>query len=105
MIRDLKEAENVEICFLVDCTGSMETYIEKVKTVVKDATKVLFQQFRHLKFRCSFIGYGDYNKDGTETKDQIIIFPFTKNTEEFKKYVDGVKIRGGGDACEVNELL
>ena len=57
-------AVQVDICFMVDCTGSMSNYIESVK----DSVKVLRDQFdaefsgpdRDMRF--AFVRYTDYDQ-------------------------------------------
>ena len=73
ILHEIKQVEHLDICFLVDCTASMKTYIEKCKTVIINAVDELKSVFRNLKTRASFIGY--YDMEGGKLDDRkIIIF-------------------------------
>lgn len=54
----------VEMCFMVDCTGSMQPHIDVVKdqirNIVKDATAV----HPNCKFKLSFVRYTDFDMKG-----------------------------------------
>ncbi len=90
----LNASENVDVCFLVDCTGSMDPYIDNVKTIIKEGTNRLKKVYTDLKLRISFVGYRDY-EEMKDHPDRITVLPFTTNSEEFFKFVDGVKAGGG----------
>lgn len=96
IFNELKEAEKVDICFMVDSTGSMRKYIDEAKDVVHRIVKKLEKRFKDLELRVAFVGYRDHC-DGS---DRITVFPFSDNIDKFKSFVSSVKAMGGGDACE-----
>jgi hypothetical protein len=100
LIKNLKNAESVDICFLADITYSMKPYVSKVKNVITAANTELRKIFPDIKLRSAFIGYGDYDKTGKRTKDQIIVKPFTSNVSEFEKNIEEIQFSGGGDEAE-----
>jgi hypothetical protein len=100
LIKNLKNAESVDICFLADTTYSMTPYVKKVKNVITAANAALRAIFPDIQLRSAFIGYGDYDKNGDRTKDQIIVKPFTSNVSEFEKSIEEIKFSGGGDGAE-----
>jgi hypothetical protein len=100
LIKNLKNAESVDICFLADTTYSMTPYVKKVKNVITAANAALRAIFPDIKLRSAFIGYGDYDKNGNRTKDQIIVKPFTSNVSEFENNIEEIKFFGGGDGAE-----
>lgn len=65
MFIDLRKAEQVDICFIMDCTGSMRSYKNEAKTVVHRVVEKLDKKFQDLKLRCAFVGYRDHC-DGTK---------------------------------------
>jgi len=93
---DLKQAEKVDICFLVDCTGSMSSYIVETKMVIHQMCDKLRTRFENFDLRMSFVGYRDHS-DGI---GRVVIFPFSKEVEEFKRFVSSVQATGGADECE-----
>ena len=65
----------------------MTPYIKKVKDVIISAHAALSSLFPDIKLRSSFIGYGDYDKDGRITQDQIIVKPFISSVALFQKTI------------------
>ena len=52
----------VDIVFLVDCTGSMRSYIESVKNNVKGMYDEIRAKFTNADLRFSFVRYTDYDQ-------------------------------------------
>lgn len=52
----------VDLCFLVDCTGSMGSYIEAVKNNVKQLRDDLVKQYKGCDIRFAFVRYTDYDQ-------------------------------------------
>lgn len=97
LFMDLKNAEKVDICFMVDCTGSMSWYINEAKTVVHRVVDKLGKRFQDLKLRCAFVGYRDHT-DGFE---RVTVLSFTSDKDAFKSWVTTTVIaKGGADECE-----
>ncbi len=93
---DLNQAEKVDTCFMVDCTGSMSSYIAETKIVIHQMCDNLKSRFENFDLRMSFVGYRDHS-DGF---NRITVFPFSKEVVEFKRYVSSVEATGGADECE-----
>ncbi len=93
---DLKQAEKVDICFMVDCTGSMSSYIAETKIVIHQVCDNLKSRFENFDLRMSFVGYRDHS-DGFK---RVTIFPFCKEVVDFKRFVSSVEATGGADECE-----
>lgn len=91
-----EEKEILEIGLLLDCTGSMSSWIyraqQTLKTIVDDAVESCDGK---LKVKVSFIGYRDH-KD----KNRFEIKHFTENIQEIKQFISSVKAEGGGDFPE-----
>ena len=96
LILDLKNAEKVDLCFMVDGTGSMERYIKEAKTVVHRLVDRLARKFQDFQLRCAFVCYRDHC-DGS---NRVNVLPFTTDKRAFKDWVTNVKATGGGDECE-----
>jgi len=93
---DLKKAEKVDICFMLDCTGSMGSYINEAKTVIHRIIDNLKSKFQNFELRAAFVGYRDHC-DGDK---RITSFAFSSNIDNFKTFVSNVVATGGGDAPE-----
>lgn len=93
---DLRKAEEVDICFMMDCTGSMWSYINEAKNVVHCVVDKLCKKFQDFKLRFAFIGYRDHC-DGAR---RISLMPFSSDKDVFKAFVTNLKVGGGGDECE-----
>ena len=96
LFMDLKNAEKVDICFLIDSTGSMSGVINEVKTVINRIIERLTKRFKDLALRCAFVGYRDIDDGG----DRVCVFKFSENPDEFRAFVSGVRATGGADECE-----
>ena len=67
MIRDLCYtfcvlSWKVDVCFMVDCTGSMSGHIEAVKNSVQELRDRLVDQYKGCDLRFSFVRYTDYDQ-------------------------------------------
>lgn len=92
----------VEICFVMDCTGSMEKWIQACKqhingiaTGVQKQLKEVFDKNSIL--RMAFVGYRDY-KDA-DRFDWIDFHPVS-NLQAVEKKIADQKATGGDDLCE-----
>jgi len=92
----LRRAQQADLCFLVDCTGSMQPYIEEVKDKIHAVVTALKRTSRKLDLRLSFVGYRDFG-DG---KDRVRTLPFTRNVDDFTAFARKEKAKGGDDAPE-----
>jgi von Willebrand factor type A domain len=91
----MARAGNASICFLVDTTGSMSTYIDAVKDQI---LAIVSQMVREgCEFGgVAFVGY----KDWCDGANHFEILEFTKDVNAFKAFVAGVRAGGGGDFPE-----
>lgn len=96
MFMELRKAEQVDICFMMDCTGSMSSYINEAKTVVHRVVDKLDKKFQDFKLRCAFVGYRDHC-DGDK---RISLMQFGTDKDAFKAFVTNLEATGGGDECE-----
>lgn len=95
----LKQAESVDLCFLVDCTSSMSSYIKQVKNKINELVSELEKIFKNFSVRLAFVGYRDFTEN---VNDQIVTIDFldSNNIDTFKLLVSNVEAFGGGDECE-----
>jgi hypothetical protein len=88
--------QQVDLCFLVDCTGSMGSYIEAVKNNVKQLRDDLVEQYKGCDIRFAFVRYTDYDVASNRTT----FINFTKDQATFYQFVSGISANGGGDGPE-----
>jgi len=93
---ELRQAEKVDICFMLDCTGSMSPYIVEAKTVIHRIVDKLKKRFVDFELRAAFVGYRDHS-DG---KDRVSVYPFGESIDNFKSFVTSINATGGDDECE-----
>lgn len=68
-----KAAIQVDVCFLVDCTGSMDPYIEAVKNNIQQLRDRLEKEYESSDVVFSFVRYTDYDQS-TSTRTTYLQF-------------------------------
>ncbi len=96
IINQFKRAQRVDLCFLVDSTGSMSSCIHEVKSKINDIVKQVTRVYPDLKVRLSFVGYRDHGDGGL----RFSILGFGECITSFERFVGGVSATGGDDTCE-----
>jgi len=90
--RHLKKASVVDICFLVDCTGSMSAYIAEVKSKIQWLVDEISQRHQDIQaLHLAFVGYRDLC-DGDRNYS---ILDFTQSVDEFRDFVGAISASGG----------
>ena len=96
ILQIMATAQAVDLCFLVDCTGSMASYIqgvkEKIQTIVEKSKRTL----PDLNFSVAFVGYRDH----CDGEDRTVVLNFTTSILEFQSFMGSVEAKGGGDTAE-----
>lgn len=95
----------VDICFLIDATGSMQPCIDAIKdnigTFIDTLTKtdenggVMLQDWR-----ACICGYRDFEHEPAHGREPMVMNPFTSNPEVLRKQLADLKAEGGGDEPE-----
>ncbi|KAF0488044.1 kinase-like protein [Gigaspora margarita] len=82
-IINIEDSMSVDLCFVLDCTGSMSPYIEAAKEHILKMASYVNRNNSNIKFWVSFCGYRDhYNRS-----DRLQILDFTDSLEKFKTYI------------------
>ena len=89
------EASDLDICFMMDCTFSMQYKIDEVKNEINEFIKDLKSRNSAGQLRLSFVGYRDF-KDSTFG----LLLDFTSSADVFINHLDKIEAEGGGDECE-----
>lgn len=82
------------MCFLIDCTGSMEPWIQAAKTQVHTMILNTRNEQPTAEFQTAFVGYRDYGD-----AERFIVVDFTEPDHMLSQIVN-VHADGGDDAAE-----
>ncbi|RHZ72301.1 hypothetical protein Glove_243g66 [Diversispora epigaea] len=87
---------NVDLCFVMDCTGSMAKHIQGAKDCILKVVEHMENMNPKIKIWVGFCGYRDHcDSDRLQTLD------FTTMYNDFKSYLyNNVPATGGGDTPE-----
>ena len=88
---------DLDIMFIMDCTGSMASWIDASKRELKNIISCITEQHQGLKIRISFVAYRDLCD---EKKLQYEIKEFTEDIDSVNKFIEHLIAIGGGDECE-----
>jgi hypothetical protein len=94
-----KSNATVEICFIVDATGSMSSYIQKTKDTIKMYVEEISKKVSDADIRFAFVGYRDHKASGN-WKEVIKTCDFTNGEKLTEFIVKEINADGGGDEPE-----
>ena len=95
MIKYVRDAEAVDLAFLLDCTGSMGAYIEEAKKSIKEIVRKVRKTNENLKLRVALVGYRDLCDS-----NHFEVLDFTTSFDRFENFVSQLVATGGGDGPE-----
>lgn len=87
---------SVDLCFVLDCTGSMGGYMNTVKTDISKTVRKVADEVPDVEINYGFVCYRDWC-DGDK---RIETFPFNTNMASFQSFVGSLAATGGGDYPE-----
>ncbi|CAL8464954.1 g4489 [Coccomyxa elongata] len=120
----------LDLCFLVDCTGSMDWCINMVKEKIEEIVEEVQGSYKDAIIRLAFVGYRDYepprniassdcaflrsdatpaqiaaisgSRDPSDPRRRFEVLDFLgrKDTPRFRHFVGSVRAGGGYDKCE-----
>ena len=90
-----KDLLNADVAFMLDCTGSMASYIAGAKNDIQNIVDTITSSYEN-KIRVAFIAYRDHC-DGAKRIERL---DFTENISDFQSFVGSLEATGGGDAPE-----
>jgi hypothetical protein len=100
--KEYENALNIQVCFMIDVTGSMASYSSFKNNTIGLILDSLFEFMnKKSKKRYAFIGYRERDEEKLEP---IVFKNFTETLPEIRKLISEVKLDGGGDAPEDVEL-
>ena len=87
---------DLDLMFVVDCTGSMGAWIDAIKKELSTIINHVQNEFQLSLVRVSFVGYRDFS----DCKKQFSVHDFSTNIEEMIHFIGKQKAIGGGDLAE-----
>ena len=91
--RAMGGTDKVNVVFLIDTTGSMDTYINGVKDRAIEFSSILAS--KGAAYKLGLIGFGDLNE-----KEKPSVYNFTDDIPKFQKQVKNIPRTYGGDIPE-----
>ncbi|KAF0513382.1 kinase-like protein [Gigaspora margarita] len=96
-IINIEDSMNVDLCFVLDCTGSMSNHIRAAKEHIIKVANYVNRNNSYIEFWVGFCGYRDH----ADHSDRLQILDFTNSLEKFKTYITNkVTAKGGHDIPE-----
>jgi len=92
----VKGSKLVDICFIMDATGSMGSWIDQTKQNLLEIINSAKKACPDVQFYLSIIAYRDFD----EGSDSIQVMPFTSDFVKTTEFLSTIVARGGDDACE-----
>lgn len=89
----------VDIAFALDCTGSMQGWIDAAKRQIRSTIQELSREHAGATFRVGAVLYRDFG-DTYADFDEHRCIPFTTDLDEFQRQIADVTANGGNDAAE-----
>lgn len=85
---------NVKLCFLMDCTASMEPWIHAARVQIKDIVHETESHYPDANVKVAFVGYRDI-----QDTERFVVFPF-RSASALVQGIEFVHAKGGGDEAE-----
>ena len=92
-IANVEIGTSLDLLFIMDCTGSMSTYIEDAKKNILSIINRIIIECPGIDINLGFIGYRDYYERYTD-------IDFTQNHAYVKNIINNIYASGGGDLPE-----
>jgi hypothetical protein len=85
---------SVKLCFIMDCTASMEPWIRTARHEVLNIIETMEDKHPQADIRVAFVGYRDYGD-----VERILLHNFS-DVPDLQAYLSTVVAKGGDDAAE-----
>jgi len=90
---DNKPEQILDLCLIMDCTGSMSSWIEHCKETLHKVIDATVARDPECKVRTAFVGYRDFS----DQSSLFSIHDFSYDADAVKGFISGVQAKGGGD--------
>ncbi|CAG8446925.1 16291_t:CDS:2 [Cetraspora pellucida] len=95
-LANIERSMKVDLCYVLDCTGSMAGHIAAAKDCILQVTEYIKNTNPSIKINVGFCGYRDHCDNSLRLQN----FDFTNSYEEFRRNIASVPATGGGDGPE-----
>lgn len=99
-VREIQEninnSQRVDLCFLMDATGSMASWINLTKDKIKEIINSVKMTYPSSTFFVSVVAYRDFD----QKDNSFQVLPFTSDISQVVSFLSKVDARGGGDEAE-----
>ncbi|CAD8065028.1 unnamed protein product [Paramecium sonneborni] len=92
---NIKERNMLDVLFIMDCTGSMQKWIDQAKESISSIIDNFNQAVQSTQIRIAFVGYRDFSDS-----KPIEYHDFTTDIELITQFISTLKATGGGDEAE-----
>ena len=94
-LRYLLYAQEVDLCILIDITGTMENALTNVKTQIKQLLEDLEAEFPSLNLRVAISAYRDHgDPDGERKLPNYETIDFESDITKVETFLDGLEAKG-----------
>ncbi len=97
-LSNIKRSMKVDLCFVLDCTGSMGGHIAAAKDCILQVLNYVKHTNPNIKFRVGFCGYRDHDDN-----IRLLVFDFADEYEPFIQYMQNVKAMSNGNNSDAPE--
>jgi len=94
-LESARRARKIVLCFMMDCTGSMQSCIDEVKTKIHEVAAKFADLYSEGSIHYAFVGYRDFGDE-----EPFLLLDFVDDVTELQDYVKEIKASGGGDEAE-----
>ncbi len=94
--KGISASESVDLAFIMDSTGSMQSLIDSVKANIKVIVQKIRATNPNLNLRLAFVAY----RDLCDGNNQFEVMDFDSSIPHFEDFLTNLKATGGGDAAE-----
>ena len=94
--RAMGAGKSLDMMFIIDCTGSMGSWINTCKQEIKAIIDCVRNQHFNIKIRISIVAYRDHC-DGEDISE---VFRFSDDIAACQKFLKDLRATGGGDMPE-----
>ena len=97
IIKLMRMAQAVDLCFVLDATGSMDmgAILAATRQQIRNLVTEVRRHLRHLQIRLALVVYRDL-----EDAQPFEVSPFSSSISVFEAVIGAVVAGGGGDQCE-----
>ncbi len=90
-----RDISNVDVVIVMDCTGSMQRWINAAKDTVLEAFNDIQNQYPDSSIRLGLVCYRDIGDD-----ERFVVSPLTQNIQTIQEVLKTVRATGGNDEAE-----